>query len=333
MLSNIELDQFEAAAKKHKLREAAHKKKAEKRKRENYGDLDFKSEDENPYDSEEKEYEKDHEESVGEASYDSELEAEFFGKKDKERNLAENNRHEPQPAQPDQIDSKPQTGFSQDDFKDQIEDVNRTLRQFKVMKAADGVDFVQYDQYGLPIKDGDKDGLRAVLATDDGDDKGFEYVAPNQEQMEKVLQMQQELQFQGGRKDVDKRLDQMNEEERAVFDCMEDEMNVFAGAYEELDDDFLLALNDGKPALEGMQPLKAPPTLTNDQDHDNAGVEVLKVEGEQEEHPMMIPNYKEKMADVIAMLDKQKDIRKDIINIKSGKDANVLEREAKTVVN
>jgi len=175
MVSLIETDQFEAAAKKHRLRADAQQKKAEKRKREKGGDLDFisENEDENPYDSEEKEYQEDEKSN---ASYDSELEAEFFGKKDPEKNIAENNRREPE-----QIDSSKKGGFSQDDFKDQIEDVNRTLKQFKVMKPADGVEFVQYDQYGLPIKDGDKDGLRAVLAADDGDDKGFEYVAPTGE--------------------------------------------------------------------------------------------------------------------------------------------------------
>jgi len=51
--------------------------------------------------------------------------------------------------------------------------------------------------------------------------------------------------------------------------------------------------------------MKPPPML--DSQHDNAGVEVLKGD---DEHEMMIPNYKEKMADVIAMLDKQKEIRK-----------------------
>jgi hypothetical protein len=112
--------------------------------------------------------------------------------------------------------------------------------------------------------------------------------------MKKVRELQAQLEFQGGRKDVDKKLKDMNEEEKAVFGCLEDEKNVFAGAYEELDDDFLLMLNDGQPALEQVK--KEHP------DHDNAGVEVIEEEPEEENaHPMMIPNYKEKMADVIAM--------------------------------
>jgi len=111
--------------------------------------------------------------------------------------------------------------------------------------------------------------------------------------------MQAELAFQGGRKDVDKKVADMTTEEKAVFDCLEDDKNVFDGAYEELDDDFLLMLNDGKPALEHVN--KPPPML--DSNHENAGVEVLKAD-EEEEHPMMIANYKDQMKDVIAMLDK-----------------------------
>jgi hypothetical protein len=37
----------------------------------------------------------------------------------------------------------------------------------------------------------------------------------------------------------------MTEEEKAVFECLEDDVNVFAGAYEELGDDFLDMLNGG----------------------------------------------------------------------------------------
>ena len=92
----------------------------------------------------------------------------------------------------------------------------------------------------------------------------------------------------------------MNEEEKAVFECMEDEQNVHEGAYDEFDDDFMMMLNDGKPALELAKEMKPPPML--DPSHENAGVEIL--EPEVVEHEMMIPNYKEKMQDVIAMLDK-----------------------------
>ena len=52
----------------------------------------------------------------------------------------------------------------------------------------------------------------------------------------------------------------MNVEEKAVFECLEDETNIFAGAYEELDDDFLTALNEGAPAMEQVKNIhKLPP--------------------------------------------------------------------------
>ena len=94
-------------------------------------------------------------------------------------------------------------------------------------------------------------------------------------------------------KDIDKKIEKMNDEEKAVFDCLEDEQLVHEGAYEELDDDFILMLNDGQPAIELAKEMK-PPML--DPTHENAGVEVVKDEA----HEMMIPDYKERMADVIA---------------------------------
>lgn len=147
---------------------------------------------------------------------------------------------------------------------------------------------------------------------------GFEFVQPDSEQMTKVMQIQRQLQFKGGRKDVDKKVEDMDEEEKAVFNCLEDDQNVFAGAYEELDDDFLLMLNDGKPALEPvrrefLQPQKEEQPPEYDED-----------EG-------MIPNYKERMAHVIAMLDKQNEIRK--VQASTKQEKKVIEAEAKAAVN
>jgi hypothetical protein len=50
------------------------------------------------------------------------------------------------------------------------------------MKIAEGIDFVHYDKYGFEIKhDVDpKDDIRQFLAKE-GDNVGFEYVAPNEE--------------------------------------------------------------------------------------------------------------------------------------------------------
>jgi len=75
---------------------------------------------------------------------------------------------------------KEKSKFNIEDFK---EDINYNAKLYKVMKPAEGVSFVQYDQFGLPI--GDQELDRAIAR--DGDDVGFEYIAPNQEQMERVL--------------------------------------------------------------------------------------------------------------------------------------------------
>ena len=80
--------------------------------------------------------------------------------------------------------------------------------------------------------------MNKYLAKED-DDEGFEYLPPSDEQMKKVLEIQEREAFKGGRKDIDKKVDEMDEEEKAVFDCLEDDKNVFAGAYEELDDNIL----------------------------------------------------------------------------------------------
>lgn len=90
-------------------------------------------------------------------------------------------------------------------------------------------------------------------------------------------------------------------------------------------------LNEGKPALELAKEMEKPPIL--DPNHENAGVEVIENEPEMD-HEMMIPNYKEKMADVIAMLDKQNEIRKKIQQEKiDNKTAQKIEKEAMKAVN
>ena len=72
------MDEFEAAAKRHKLREAAKAEKKDRRMKEKYGTIDFKEE---KGDAEEL-----NDDDVIENSYDSEFEAEFFGGKNKELN-------------------------------------------------------------------------------------------------------------------------------------------------------------------------------------------------------------------------------------------------------
>ena len=68
--------------------------------------------------------------------------------------------------------------------------------------------------------------------------------------------------------------------------------------------------------------------------HDNKGVIVIEDKpGESEGlggHPMMIEGYKERMADVIAMLDKQKEFM--LKAQAEGQKAHVIDKEAKKIV-
>ena len=283
LTSMIETDQIEAAAKKHKLREAAAKERADRRKKQ--GQVEFK---ENPYDSEEKEYDENEKAEVKfqeglddseaeENTYDSEFEEEFFGKKDPDLNKQLKNRKGSDEASDDQIDSSKQKQiYNPKDFKVSIqEDLNRELLKYQnLYKPSTGVEFKQYDRFGFDKND----ELTQYLARD-GDEAGFEYIPASEEQMAKIREIQAQMAFQGGREDIDKKVEDMNVEEKAVFDCLNDEQNVFADAYDELEDDFVLMLNEGKPALEQINQMNQPPML--DGNHENAGVMII--EGEPEE--------------------------------------------------
>jgi len=58
------------------------------------------------------------------------------------------------------------------------------MKRFAQLKVADGVEFVKYDILGNKFnsdpKPEDKDDIRNYLAKE-GDDAGFDYVAPNDE--------------------------------------------------------------------------------------------------------------------------------------------------------
>ena len=91
----------------------------------------------------------------------------------------------------------------------------------------------------------------------------------------------------------------MNADEREVFDCLEDEVNVFNDAYETLPDNFMELLNGGA--------IEEKPQLNYEEVEENKNVirfDDKEDGGPMGSHPMMIHNYKEKVADVVAMLDK-----------------------------
>lgn len=154
----IETDQIEAAAKKHKLREEAARERAERRKKQET--VQFK---ENPYDSEEKEYDEDQKaekkyqqeldgSEAEENSYDSEFEQEFFGKKDPELNKQLKNRRGSGEESDDQIDSTQlKQKYDPKDFNVSIqEDVGRELMKYQnLYKASAGVEFKEYDRFGF----------------------------------------------------------------------------------------------------------------------------------------------------------------------------------------
>ena len=69
------------------------------------------------------------------------------------------------------------------------------------------------------------------------------FIEPPKEMLEKAMQKKK-----GVQKHVDKKLDEMNDEERAVFDCLEDSDNN-DDAYDMLEDDFILLANEGQVAI------------------------------------------------------------------------------------
>jgi len=115
---------------------------------------------------------------------------------------------------------------------------------------------------------------------------------------------------------VDKAIEEMNEDEKEVFEAMQDEAN--DEKFEEIEDDFVLMLNGGLPAIQlDEEEEKAEVDEAEDDQivegpnkNNNTGVMVVSDDGPMGgiENPL-IPNYKEKMADIIALLDKQQEMR------------------------
>jgi hypothetical protein len=116
----------------------------------------------------------------------------------------------------------------------------------RVLKPAEGVKFVQYDEFGVPMEPDSETGFdyQKHIVKDDMQPGDFYIEAPP----EMVARMTAKP-GPGIRRDVDKDPAFMTEEERAVFQCLEDGEFVEADGYEELEDDFLMIANEGKPAL------------------------------------------------------------------------------------
>lgn len=95
---------------------------------------------------------------------------------------------------------------------------------------------------------------------------------------------------------MDKKVEEMTEDERAVFDCLEDEVNVMAGAYEELEDDFMAILNGGA--------LNVNENYNTEAEENKKVIHIKDEKNGLESHPMMIGNYKEKVAHLVEQLEK-----------------------------
>lgn len=116
----------------------------------------------------------------------------------------------------------------------------------------------------------------------------------------------------------------MNEEEKEVYQTLTDEKNA---VYEELNDDFVLMLNGG---LRGVELIKEE-EVEEEEEGENAGVIVASGDDNTPIDNPLIPNYKEKMASVIAALDRQNELRKES-ELKGRKGAEV-EKEISKIVN
>lgn len=69
--------------------------------------------------------------------------------------------------------------------------------------------------------------------------------------------------------------------EKEVFDCLLDS-DQEVGDYEELEDDFVLNVNDGKPALELVEDSEDDSEDQRDRDFANKGVRILEGEDDEE---------------------------------------------------
>lgn len=199
-------------------------------------------------------------------SYDSELEADLFGKADPKLN-AELDRHygdmnarqqerqeaeqaAKEAAKPVGAAKKSKQKLDPNDFQAKCQDL-ADAADISKYRAVEGVSYVKYDKFGFKIQEPTTSATeqtssqidsssftkkkakgapsfdpRQYLAPD-GDDVGFEFIAASEEQLERAKEMlEKKSAFKGGRKDVDKDVADMTEEEKAIFDVL-DHANVY----------------------------------------------------------------------------------------------------------
>ena len=201
-------------------------------------------------------------------------------------------------------------------------------------KNASGPSSTKKTKEELQKEEDAKHDWRQYVAKE-GDDAGFEFISASPEALKIAEEiMAKQNQFKGGRKDVDIKEEDMNPEEQAVFAVLD---GSDVGADDEIDDDFIAMLNDGKPALQLAATTEKEATPVVEEASaaaENAGVVVLKDEQGPDgvvEHPMMIENYKERMTHVIQMLEKQEEFKKEAAQ--TGQRLDVIDVQARSLVN
>lgn len=146
----------------------------------------------------------------------------------------------------------------------------------KNMRPAEGVKFIQYDQYGVPVEPDSDTGFdyQRHIVTDELRPSDM-YIEASAEM---VARMTARPTKAGVRRDVDKDPALMNAEERAVFQCLEDEELAYGedADYDLLEDDFLFLANDGQPALVEVDNSKR--AAANTEEFDNKGVIIVRDE-------------------------------------------------------
>jgi hypothetical protein len=110
------------------------------------------------------------------------------------------------------------------------------------LKPTEGVKFVQYDEYGVPLQPDQETGFdyQKHIVTDDLK-AGDMYIEAPPEMIARMYAAP----APGIRRDIDKDPSKMTAEERDVFQCLEEEEFDEDHVYEELEDDFLFLANEG----------------------------------------------------------------------------------------
>ncbi|CDW89648.1 UNKNOWN [Stylonychia lemnae] len=165
--------------------------------------------------------------------------------------------------------------------KEKIDDANNEIKKAQKFVPAEGVKFTMYDEYGLPKNDGFN--YQQFIVTDDLRPSDMYIEAPP----EMVEQMYKKT---GYHRDVDKEVNQMTEEEKAVFNCMFDD----EGEYDELEDDFLMLANEGKAAIVVVESNNEKKINDNQPEFANKGVVIVRDE-EEEKLKAMREKYKKQL--------------------------------------